>query len=157
MNLNYSSKLDVLAHNINNVSWPWNSPTHEINYPYEKMILKRVLGQTITIEDFLPVVEWKLYRKKYYQERLAGGTTKEQIAEEIYCEETQFGVDFYGCTCRDKVCVGFSIQVTEQDGFIEWTLPIQNHRKYRFENQPYQQAFQDLADLIEKRIKNNFS
>jgi hypothetical protein len=159
VNLNFSSIpiLDIPGHYLNNVSFPWNAPVGEINYFYEKMLLRRILGQQITIQDFRPIVEWEVRHKGIYQEILAEGGTKEQLAEELYRDEMEFGeVDFYGCYCRDKVCGGYAILVTDEDDCIEWTLPIPNHRKYRFDKKQYYQAFQDLNELIEKRMKNNF-
>ena len=144
MNLNYfrRSTLDIPSQLVNSLSFPWN--THkQINYPYEKLLLKRHLGQKISKQDVEAAVD---------NMNCSSSEMRHHLIEKVYQAEQQ-DVNLYGCCiCRDRECGYYNINVIESDQFIEWDLKIPYHRGYRFDKWAYYDAFAEYGQLLEKKI-----
>lgn len=143
MNLNYfrRSTLDTPGQLVNSLSFPWNA-NKQINYPYEKILWKRHLGQTISKQE----VEEAVDRMKY-----SSGEQRQNLIEKVYQEEQQ-DVNLYGCCiCRDRECGYYNIAVVDNGQFIEWDLKIPYHRRYCFDRQAYYDAFAEYGELLEKK------
>lgn len=141
MNLNYYTRRVIGINFRNNICYGFNClPLERINFYYQKIILRRILGQFIILEDALDYE--KSHRKdetedviKKYAEGLMKDENKNTM---LYCS---------GC-CGDRLCGYFGIRVYQTETEVVWYMTLSGKHKIRFKKEAYFEAFKEYFDLI---------
>ena len=114
-----------------------------IDATYQKIILKKIIGQKVTLED-----AYAYYKKWDCSEEEMKNNAIDLVLEEnmntmLYCS---------GC-CGDRMCGYFDIEVYHKNGHIVWLVDTYAKIKIAFEKNQYLQAFEEYTQLVNHALK----
>ena len=154
LNTNYFLKRIIGIDYKNTIAYPYRYNTEvdfdKINFTYQKIILKRILGQLIDRNDCID--DLNLKETDYTLEELENSVIYTLNLENqdtmLYCS---------GC-CGDRACGYFGMRVYQTDKSVIWQMRLYGIIKFEFDKTDYFNAFEEYTNFINTElIKRGFN
>lgn len=145
LNLNYYTQKFIGLELRNNICYGFNNRLYnEVNFYYQKIVLRRILGQLVTLEDAIDYK--KAYRLDYKEEDIRNE------AKELVKDENQNTMLYCSGCCGDRLCGYFGIRVYQTESEVVWFINLMGKHKIRFPKEEYFEAFSEYLDLVNDEL-----
>ncbi len=153
LNRNYYKDENAIGYDRfeNNLTFVLNKLNYEeINFIYEKIGLKQILGQSISLDDCIDYYNSKEAKNNKIEER-------EEIIERskrIKLEEDKDVILFCSACCGDRMCGYIGIQIYHKGDEIIWQMRLnEGITEFRFDKKSYLAEFREYIELINGELR----
>jgi len=147
LNLHYFTRKAIGEDYSNNITYTFNSiPFQNTNFYYQKIILKRIIGQLVTFEDCMEST-------KFWQPKLTQ-TELEKEAKFMMTDENRNTMLYCSSCCGDRLCGYFGILVYQTNSHVIWYLNLDSiEQKIFFKKINYFSGFKEYINLINNELE----
>lgn len=153
LNLNYFEDKKAIGFERfeNNLTYALNNLNYnQINFIHEKIGLKKMLGQSLKLDDCIDY-----YKSKNGNKVESESSNKIKInSKSILLEEDSDVILFCSACCGDRMCGYIGLQIYHNEKEVIWHIRLYEEiTEFRFEKKSYFTEFREYVDLVNNELR----